>query len=359
MENIYCKITINKNIIFVINIHSNQHKWKNEIIKYLNNLESIMIKPSSIIINCDLDSIYIKDIINFIFNFKNDNIKNLYNNFTNIVLELNNDDFFSQQSNINMFYFIDNIIIGKDYKNLNLDFKLFQNLKKIKFNTDPTKFMNLIPFELDEFIFNDKYNKPIEQLSTNLKTLILPRCFDNKINIQDSNIKYLICNNIYNLPVTNLPNSLHMIKFGSEFNQLVDNLPESIKEITFGRKFNQCVDNLPSSLTYLSFDNDFNQIVSNLPNGLIYIYFKSNSQSNCKFNQSINNLPESIEEIILINEKYSKPINKLPKSLKKIKISIKYAYSQYLSLKLDNILNKTNIKNIIKKQNLNCEIEIG
>lgn len=366
-----CKIKIENNIEIIISIHPYQHLWKDKLSQYNINSKYI-IKSSSIIFYMDLETdkiinkIYtcdIDNIIQYIYDFKNDNENKSYSNYTDIMLEINNDDFF-KFIYANKFSFINHIIIGKDISYDKIELSIFKNIRKIKFNKDPTNFIKKIPPGIEEFIFGNKYNKIINYIPTGLQKLTLPNNFNSQLNISNSNLKILIFNNMFNNKVNNLPSTLKLIKFGLEFNHQVDNLPWGIQEIIFGKKFNCQVDNLPCSIISLTFGDFFNQSVSNLPYGLKNITFKNIicPQLSCKFNKCLNNLPDSVEILELYNKKYSRTINKLPKSLKKFKTLSNYAYSYFYDEKTNqkkfDTFNKKNIENIIEKQNLQCNIEI-
>lgn len=358
MKNVFCNISIKKDnkILFTItkcmSITLNEDK---KLIDKFNNLAynfDLVDKTNESVFNIvyDIDNEKICPIISLI---KETKLLSKTPTDDLVRLEIDNKEYFEMTSNIQMFDFVDELIITPSLKFSKINLNLFPNAKYIKLLTDPVYLIKSLPVNLIELEFYSKYNKPINWLPDNLQLLKLGNYFDSSINISDSNVKKIFFGSQFNQPVDNLSNYLIVIKFGYKFNKSVNLLPSSLKEIYFGKEFNQSVDNLPSSLILLEFSNDFNQSVDNLPNGLKYIRFKGNSL--IKFNQSINNLPESVEQIELLNEKYSNQIKKLPKSLKKIYILNKYAYSICKKL---NIENRLNIKNQIHKQNLDCEIII-
>ena len=356
---LFCNIIIENNIQFIINICPFLHIWKDKIKQYLpdeNTSVRVIIKSSSILICCELSCTNIPNIITFVLDFQAEQIKFSYE--SQIIVEINNGDFFSSQANVNMFKWIENVVICNNFKNRDFDFSVnFPMLKKIKFISDPNKFTKLSSLNVSEFLYGDNYNKNITFIPSNLYELILPYRFNSQINISHPCVlKTITFNNIFNNFINNLPETLGIIKFGSEFNQPVDNLPNRLEEIYFGKKFNQMVDMLPCSLKIIVFGNEFNQRVENLPFGLERIIFGTSQDST--FSHIIDNLPESVSYISISNPKYSKPINKLPKSLSTIQIPSKYAYTDIhkLTKSKSNVnstnTNKKHIENLIKKQEL-------
>ena len=383
----FCKITVDKNgnINWNINFLCGQYHLKDMITKFVSDQKIIMVKSTSIIVNCKIDTIRIIEVNEYLKYCKteikniSDDLKNYSDyqtdyqtdelnleheknyisdikNYYMVVLVINDDEYFLSDSNINLFDLVESIIIGKNLKNSKIKFNLFKNLKKVIFYTDPNDIIPNLPSNLIELKYYDETNEPIKQIPINLETLILGRCFDSYLNIpHESNLKNIVFPNNFSQPVDNLPSTLQIINFGYSFNHPVDNLPWNVKQIYFGNKFNHSVDNLPSSLKIISFDHEFNQPINNLPLGLEKIIIKSSQNQYCKFNQPLNNLPNSIEHIVLLNERYNKIINNFPKSLKKITILTKYAYSINQTTKNTN---KFDIKDVLKKQKIECEIII-
>lgn len=361
----FCKITINRNehINWNINFLSGQYHLKNMINKYVVDNDIILIKSTSVIINCKIETEKILKINEYIKYCKNEivnnlnstlNTNNIGENFYKVILEIYDDIFLLTETNIELFDFVECLIINK---NTNIKFNLFKNIKKVTLGIEPSKqLIENLPLNLIELKYYNKSNTPIQILPLNLNTLILGNFYNSYLNVSEYNLKKIIFSNIYSQPVDNLPNTIKILKFGLSFNHPVDNLPWNTEELYFGKKFNHSVDNLPSSLKIISFDKEFNQPINNLPYGLKKIIFTSSYDKYCKFNQSLDNLPDSIESILLLNEKYNKVIKKLPKSLKNITILLKYAYTTNKTTKN---INKVDIKNVLKKRMIDCEILIS
>lgn len=384
-----CNIIVSKhnNISWNINFIPYYLYLKDEINKFQIDKEIVKIKSTSICINCKTNPEQIKWINEYVIYCKNEIANkmeqyideeksiNVLNNvdylnydydygyqvdmkkYLIITLEINDGEYFLEESNILEFNFIECIIIGKEFKkNIGVKFNLFKGLKKVILNIDPSEqLISSLPDNLDKLKYYDKSTSLIEKLPLNLNTLVLGRFFNSQINLLESNLVSIVFPNIFSQPVDNLAPSIQVIKFGICFNHPVDNLPWSTREIYFGRKFNQPVDSLPSSLKMISFDHDFNQSVDNLPYGLEMIIIKSSHVEYCKFTQTLDNLPNSVKHIVLLNERYNRVINKFPKSLKKITISTKYAYTKN---QLTKNTNKFDITNGLKKQTIECEILI-
>ena len=254
-----CKISIDKhnNINWNINFLISQFQLKDKINEYVSNQEIIKNKFSSITMSCKLDSIhaieinnYVRYCIDLIKNEKksdekiNTYIKNVdeLNSYSNnmdnenyyiVTMEIGETNYFLTESNIELFDFVEHIIVRNDLKNIQtIKFiKNFKNLKKVSFNSEPENAIQFLPSNLNELKYWDKSNKPIKTLPYDLNTLVLGRCFNSILNIPECNLKKIIFGSIFSQPVDNLPPTLEIIKFGYNFNYSVDNLPWSLKEL--------------------------------------------------------------------------------------------------------------------------------
>lgn len=356
-ENFSIIITINqhKNITFLIkNIYKNKYILIDQIKNKIDNNDNqikILDKLSSTIIYCWNNSNNIVTIIELILNTKD------FNN-DDILLKLNNSNYFLIKENITKFNFIKNINIVKNINITNINFKLFTELKYLYLYNDLFNIIDLVnnlPEHLEIIKFNI-FNKQLDYMIPELELLDTGHKFNSPINISDTKLKKLIFGYSFNQEVNNLPETLEMIKFGYSFNKSVDNLPTNIHSLYFGYSFNQNVSFLPETIETLSFDYSFNQDISNLPIGIKNLIITSQSnKTKCKFKQHIDCIPNNIENLTLLNIDYDKIIHKLPTKLNNIFILTKFAYKINKSTSNTNILD---IRNIIKNQKLNCEINL-
>lgn len=275
-----------------------------------------------------------------------------------ILLKLNNAEYFTNLENIKRFGFIENINIEIKSSLKKIQLNNFDKLKNIIFANnfiESEDFENILPDNM-KTIQMLKFNKPLEHMISNLNTLELGYYFNSQINIPNTNLKKIIFGYLFNQNVRNLPMTLEEIQFGHSFNQDVKNLPMGVLIIHFGYSFNQDVSSLPESLKTIYFGYSFNQDISNLPIGLENLYIANYSSIyKCDFKQSINSIPKNVKRLALCNEKYNNQIKKLPDKLKIITIVTKYAYRINKHTLNTNIFD---IKKIIEKQNLNCKIEL-
>jgi hypothetical protein len=279
-----------------------------------------------------------------------------------ILLEINNTCFFINENNVKKFNFVKNISLGynDDLMKNNINFKLFANAENIVFANNFKNTIEVIknfPIQLRNLQLHHKFNSTIDYMIPNLNTLITGDSFNSNILIPESKLIEIRFGHSFNKDISNLPETLEIIIFGYSFNNDVSNLPIGIKKVHFGNKFNKSVDYLPNSIEEIIFGTEFNQDLSNLPNSLIKIEIKNSSYPNtqCAFKYNIDCLPNSVLVIKLLNNKYNKIIHKLPNKLEKIELLTEYAYSTNKETKNTNTFD---IKNIIKKQNLNCEIKL-
>ncbi len=146
----------------------------------------------------------------------------------------------------------------------------------------------------------------------------LTKVISSRFRFQNYNkITHVIFNNCFNKPVDDLPLNLTHLKFGKNFNQPVDNLPLNLTHLTFGRKFNQKVDKLPSSLKYLTFGECFEHKINNLPPNITHLKF------GFWFNQNIDQLPISLIDLCL-GVCFHSEISNFPPNLKYLTLAINY-----------------------------------
>jgi hypothetical protein len=107
--------------------------------------------------------------------------------------------------------------------------------------------------------------------------------------------------------------------YNNKFNKSLENLPQSLETLEIiSAQFNQPLDLLPISLKCLSIrSNNFNQSLSNLPSNLYYLLIDiSDKYRNCTYlNDNLMNLPEGLKELSItslklhISENYNKTLD--------------------------------------------------
>lgn len=151
------------------------------------------------------------------------------------------------------------------------------------------------PIENFTFLHICKNNKKSNSLNLIIdKNSIVKYCnLYSKLFLENAvKLKVIIFDNRFNKNVDDLPNGLTCLIFGLDFNNLVDNLPEGLEYLRFGKKFNQPIDNLPRTLQYLFLGEYFDQSINNLPENLQYVNFPQS------FSQKSN------IDLIIFNSKY-------------------------------------------------------
>lgn len=165
--------------------------------------------------------------------------------------------------------------------------------------------------------------------------------------------KKVILGDSFNQMIDFLPEGIIHLQLGKQFNKPIINLPTTLKiliiaayEISYCN-FNQSLDYLPESLESLSIklNKVFNMPINNLPRGLKNLVF------NCKiFYYPINNLPDELETLVIKSFDYNNTYQ-IPANLKKIYILDKLcedelnALNKNLIVKYPNILFELNYKN--------------
>jgi hypothetical protein len=163
---------------------------------------------------------------------------------------------------------------------------------KPTFNSRLDKYFHLLAsIKSLEFIQFCNYNRPIDKLTNNIKSLMLIHNF--------------------NQPINNLPDSIERLFLGDDFNQKIHKLSNSLTHLMLGDKFDQPIDNIPSNVIFLKFGKNFNKNIN-----VIY-----------------NNLPKL--EILYLGYYFNQQIKKLPLSLKKLVLHDRYSH------KIDHLLNDT------------------
>jgi hypothetical protein len=121
----------------------------------------------------------------------------------------------------------------------------------------------------------------------------------------------------FNQPINNLSPNLKVLILGNKFSQESNCLPKGLKVLRLGHEYNYPLDNLPNGLDELVIDSKvFNYPLNNLPDNLTKLYFNSASI----FSHKLENLPENLEHLKL-NYSYTHELNNLPNKLKSLVIS--------------------------------------
>lgn len=252
-------------------------------------------------------------------------------------------------SNINpkSYRFIQKLVIDSNhgYKLYQQHFNEFVNVIQLKIgkNVDGNIINTMMtPPKLKMFILmSSNYNKPVK-LQPPIQTFFIRNDLDRdteckisfnlpitltslEIDVPTFNkpiihpkLKKLILQygQLFNKPITNkiLPN-LRIFYVGWEcaWNMPIDNLPRKLAFFHIGgdSNFNQPLENLPKSLSVLYLSGEFNHDVNkhNLPSG-VHTLLLGHS-----FNKSLDNLPNSIKNLMLLNNDLVHPLNSLPNSL--------------------------------------------
>ena len=157
---------------------------------------------------------------------------------------------------------IHEIIFSKPYGKYNFDMIPYE-VKKLSFNYKYENNPSDIPDFIKDVYFYD-YTNLLEDLPTNIETVIINKGFNNVVD--------------------NLGNNFKIIDFGSNFNQLVDDLPTSLEKITFGINFTHTINNLNDNIKSLYLHNqvyDYSKI-SKLPKSLIFFQIGTNADIELK-----------------------------------------------------------------------------
>ena len=167
---------------------------------------------------------------------------------------------------------------------------------------------------LQELTFGGRFNKPLGDSLNNqiqLQKLTFGSNFNqplgNSLN-NLTNLQELTFGLIFNHPLYNSLNNLtklHELTLDYEFNQQIE-IPTNIKILKLNCNNKNLIDNLPNSIEELYLLNKFYLELNNLPNSIKIISFYKDS----KYNKELNNLPLSIEKIYLPNN-YQKKINNI------------------------------------------------
>ncbi len=228
-----------------------------------------------------------------------------------------------------------------------------------------------------KIIFQQGYNKPINNLPECIEKIIIFHNYTEPINNLPSNLKYLALNtNDYQYPLNHLPETLKYLKLGSNPCQL-ENLPNSLIALQINGYYNYTLENLPNKLEELKIDKLADRIsMDSLPNSIKLLLINYKNKINVwptslekliiyKYNYKLDNIPNILQlhigseysfdidnvpdsiEILFIGRDYQIPINKLPQSLKIL-------WLENQSLK--NIIFKCEISDQIKIVN-SCPIE--
>jgi hypothetical protein len=165
-----------------------------------------------------------------------------------------------------------------------------------------------------------------------------------------NNKKVLFTDN-FNAPIDFLPDGIEEIHLGRFFNKPIDNLPSTLKKLIICAnelnycKFNQPLDNLPTGLEYLVLKliENFNHTLNNLPFNLKELHLVVKS-----FNQSLNNLPEGLEKLIVSKFNFYETYS-LPSTLKEVNITYKIIPEETEIIQKNLISKYPNIKFILNE----------
>ena len=169
-----------------------------------------------------------------------------------------------------------------------------------------------------------RFNKPVENLPSSLKTLIFGFHFNQRVDNLPPNLNKLIFDHDFNQPIDNLPVGLNSLVFryywlGSKFNQPISHLPPDLTRIAFGKNFNQDIDNLllPLILTHISFGNEFNKSISNLSKCPALRHLTLSE----KYDQPLDYLPDIVPNLKHITfNKFNRQLPFLPRKLRYLTI---------------------------------------
>lgn len=120
--------------------------------------------------------------------------------------------------------------------------------------------------------------------------------------IQENGIKYIEFGESFNQPIDALPSCIEHIFFNpnSKFNHPLANLPSNLKTLILGSSYFATLEYLPHGLLYLGYHKwspdftnkygngiiKFEDIFSNLPSSLIYLSLPNIIQKNINFNNA-------------------------------------------------------------------------
>jgi hypothetical protein len=177
-------------------------------------------------------------------------------------------------------------------------------------------------YNYTKFLTNDNFNKYLNKIHC------IRFCDGYFTPVLDfsifKNVKKAKFDYYFNQSIDNLPDTIEHIELGWEFNTPINKLPKNLKEIIFDNFYNQPLTCLPEGLTSIRFHKHFNQPLNkfNLPRTLKHLYIGRNF--NHKFEPG--DLPEGLETLLFIdNSKYSHNLEGvLPKSIKNLKVGNKY-----------------------------------
>ncbi len=175
-----------------------------------------------------------------------------------------------------------------------------------------------LPSLLEELIFGDGFNRPLEDFEF------------------PPQLKMLKFGYLFNQPVERcrFPSSLEDITFGTEFNQPIMglNMPESMRNLRFGLRFNQPVEDyiFPQKLEFLSFGRKFNQSISRIRLPDTLLHFHLCLSTGYKFRQPIYDVcwPNSLIELHLPIFPGTTKTLQFPPNLQTLKINIQDAEAQ-------------------------------
>lgn len=178
--------------------------------------------------------------------------------------------------------------------------------------------------------------------------IILPK------NIKLIKLAYSFNNDIINLHET----ECNYFIMGDEFNKKIF-LPETIIFLEIGKKYNHCI-NLPHNLKFLVLGNNHNDIINYLPNSVENLILINFIKNQIDFN--FYDLPNSIKKIKLIDEniylQYFEKIKSIPENIIRISyhFNIDYLYSHSVKKINSKILNNIAFKKFFKFNNYNILI---
>lgn len=217
---------------------------------------------------------------------------------------------------------------------------------------DEYDLINCLPNTIKYIHFNDNslFNKPINNLSSDLEYLKLPENFNQPLDNLPYSLRYLIIGsqfvNPYSYSLVNLPINMHYLSFNINKNSPIIDLPDNIKILSITTTNLKNIDKLPKYLEILDITSDimdFSYQCYSLPN-IEYLEYIKEIIIDFEFNKSIEsiNWPDSIKYLDF-GEFFNQSINNLPKYLEVLNLGADFNLEQHI------IKNKIQFPSTLKK----------